>query len=1436
MTPPNIASPPKTTRGREIPPECEGFLASREGQVAPIPAAPVVDIDGTYRHEPGTTVSLCAGTTVATEPFCVTTPELKLLFDASINSALNTWDLRLHNDAINNLGFGEVTLTAIAIDAAGNPAFSTSHIITVVIPNDPFGPTAISAAAVADGTSIAVTVNEPLVLTGLDGSEFTLSGGTARSVTAVSTAGTTLTLTLSSPIQPGERVTLAYAPGVGSIADVLGNLMNNFTGLLVSTSTIVVLEVTAENRVYKAGGSVPITITFSDVVTVTGTPQLALNTGNGDGSGTANYTSGSGTTSLIFTYIVRIGDNIGDLAYTGSGALTRNGGSILGATPVSMALPPPGDANSLSGSSNVVLDNTPPAAPTFDAVGGLGGALVTERSNRLNAADLANRFSGGVPWGGSVDAGATVALCLVGAGDGTGASCGEGRTHRATTTIGTMWIYTLTLADLAAMGEGAETVTAIATDVVGNVSGEGSYDLIIDTTAPVFISGDSSAVAVGSAITVIAYDANATDNGGVADAGITYRLGAATFADLSFAATGLAFDKATGVVTYREIQRAAAAHNIIITATDLAGNTATQAVTISVVDGTITLTITDDVSTESGVANIAGGDVTFSFIFSEDVTGFDKGDITVAGGAKGAFTGTDPGRSYTLVVTPTTNTASDTITVTVDAGLATSQTTPSVTNVETIATRVYDTLAPATPGIVATVAGDNRINIADRDAGVMVSGTNEDGVGVTLCVGATPATDPTCAGGIRHTTATATTTWSYTLTAEDISTIGDRSVTLTAIAADVAGNTAVSPGITVTVDTVAPVVPAIDDPVTAGNIVNIVERDAGVIVRGTNEAGVPVTLCVGATDADCTGGTRYTTVVTGTTWSYTLVATNFNDDIAQGSVTLTAIAVDAAGNTAVSTGLEITVDTTAPAFSSGVIGGVLIGSSSVETVYNANVIDNGQAVDFGVTYTLGGDDAGLFSINSVGSVRYREMQNAEVTHRIDITATDRVGNSATQEVSIFVLPTPMVTITDSFGGEYANGNTILTYTVTFREDVTGFTADDIMIATDSSGATVNMDEFTEVTTGSVYTFRTQITAGGSNANDFTVTVTVPANAVTGMLTKAGNIEATASQKYDSIDPVSNALASVPLMFALGETITEVYNAEFTDGGGAADEGITYRLANTITDETNPAFKDDASLFEINSASGSVTFRNSPIERTYDIAIVGEDKAGLVSRTNLNIHVVTVPTITSVAAPDGYYKAGVSVPVTVTFSNAVTVDISGGIPQLALATGNGGGDGTADYASGSGTTALVFTYNVLPGDNINDLAYTGTTALDLNSGTIQSVADDIPATLTLPMVGTGNSLSDSSAVVLDTTVPMFTTASAADNRVPVTAAIDANTATEIYNAAATDRGDDTGITYALTGTDALTFAIDPNSGALTPAVTVTVPRHGRYGLADLHLHP
>jgi hypothetical protein len=92
------------------------------------------------------------------------------------------------------------------------------------------------------------------------------------------------------------------------------------------------------------------------------------------------------------------------------------------------------------------------------------------------------------------------------------------------------------------------------------------------------------------------------------------------------------------------------------------GNTAavqhTQAV--DTVDPTVTIT--------SDVDGAADGDVTFTFTFSENVTGFEAADITVTGGDTSAFTATSA-RVYTMVVTPGVNTDTS-IRVNVDADLA----------------------------------------------------------------------------------------------------------------------------------------------------------------------------------------------------------------------------------------------------------------------------------------------------------------------------------------------------------------------------------------------------------------------------------------------------------------------------------------------------------------------------------------------------------------------------------------------------------------------------------------------------------------------------------------------------------------------------------------------------------------------------------------------
>lgn len=139
-----------------------------------------------------------------------------------------------------------------------------------------------------------------------------------------------------------------------------------------------------------------------------------------------------------------------------------------------------------------------------------------------------------------------------------------------------------------------------------------------------------------------------------------------------------------------------------------------------------------------------------------------------------------------------------------------------------------------------------------------------------------------------------------------------------------------------------------------------------------------------------------------------------------------------------------------------------------------------------------------------------------------------------------------------------------------------------------------------------------------------------------------------------------------------------------------------------------------------------------------------------------------PTVTAIASPiaDGSYSASQLIPITVTFSEPVTVT---GSPTLALNTG-----ATATYASGSGTNILTFNYTTAAGQNTTDLDYTNTTALSLSGGTIQDGATN-DAILTLPSPGAANSLGATKNLIVDTTAPTTTSFTPADNALTVAVA-------------------------------------------------------------------
>ena len=983
-------------------------------------------------------------------------------------------------------------------------------------------------------------------------------------------------------------------------------------------------------------------------------------------------------------------------------------------------------------------------------------------------------------------------------------------------------------------------LNAILTLPTGSAALGGTTTTALDGIIPVFPDAAMDAdtplvrtIATDSTVGTLVYDAQATNNGGALetpDDGVTYALDGTQAARFSL-------DTTTGALTTTMAEPAQATYTLTITATDEATsnptgtfpNVATQHLRVMVSD-VPTATITP---IGTGTANIASGALTFTLSFSESVTGFETGDLTFTGGtlnsisqtpvAGDTYTSSD---SFTILATPFASTNAGTLTVTLLANAAHSPTdTARLTPIAT-ASRMYDTQAPGEPTFsAASITALEAINRAEENAGVPLNGTVESGVPMVLfCFNDGTGSVSTCTGGLPASTVSIGTTWSFTLTSTSIDTIGEGAATMRVVAADAAGNNSTAVSTPIFIDTVPPATAPRFNLIADDNTINIAERADGVTVSGTTATDVTaVTLCADATDftdALCVGGTTYTTSVSAPTWSSRLTTADITDDLADGSIALTAIATDMAGNPIVSDIYPITVDTVAPVFAGGATGtgSVAVGSTSATaTAYDAAATNNGgdsETADTGVSYSLSGTDVGEFNIvPESGIVTYKTTQTTPVTHTIVITATDTAGNPTTQDVTINVLVAPSVTITDSTTSEYTNA--AVTFTIQFSEPVFGFdssggSGDDITIvgALATPPPTISPSA-TPATTYQQTQLFTVTATPAADTNNGDLSVTVVADAVTGTVIMTGNTPFTATQMYDTLAPVLTGDAAVFYLLNDLPVGAEVFDADATDGGGDADAGLTYSLTGT-----------DALSFDIDPANGKVTYKATPTDGdSHNINIVATDKGSNTATHAVAITVANRATVVSVSATDGFYNDGDTVLITVEFDEEVTVTTSpGGTAGLQLR-----GDTTTPtpaYDSGSGTTSLTFTLLVEPDDNARNLDYRNTTSLFLESGgAIRTRSDTLDADLTLPPVGSAMSLSGTSDVVLDNAAPVFPgTATTSSAPLVRTIAIGSPTSTVVYDANATDSGRtaDTGISYELTVDGSGFFAVDTMSGALTPA--------------------
>src|SRR5260370_567537 len=366
---------------------------------------------------------------------------------------------------------------------------------------------------------------------------------------------------------------------------------------------------------------------------------------------------------------------------------------------------------------------------------------------------------------------------------------------------------------------------------------------------------------------------------------------------------------------------------------------------------------------------------------------------------------------------------------------------------------------------------------------------------------------------------------------------------------------------------------------------------------------------------------------------------------------------------------------------------------------------------------------------------------AQGTYNFNAKITDIAGNTSGASSNYTVTITtgadttpPTVSSVVASGAGITNGNgdlnagKVVTLTVAFSEAVTVNTSGGTpTLALNDGGAATYTGG-----SGSNSLIFSYTVAAGQNTSDLTVTA-FNLNGAT-VRDGAGNDAnlAGAVTNPSGILTIDTVAPGGPIISQLTDDVLPVTGV-VANGGSTDDTAPTVRIG---LSGTNAAAGDQVQLFNGTSAFGSAIVLTSGdisngfvdvttaalAQGTYNFNAKITDIAGNTSGASSNYTVTiatdtTPPTISAVVASgagitngNGDLNASKVVTLTVAFSEAVTVNTSGGTPRLALNDG-----GAATYTGGSGSNSLIFSYTVAAGQNTSDLTVT---AFNLNGATLR----------------------------------------------------------------------------------------------------------------------
>ena len=310
------------------------------------------------------------------------TPQLELDFDgtartvdySSTNGAAVVFSYAVAPDDIDTdgiaIGANKLTLNGGAIkDAAENDAALTHDAVTAdsrhkVEGSDTTAPTVSSVAITSDpggddtyrlgdAVEVTVTFSEDVTVTGTPLLELDFDG-TAKTASYRSTSGADVVFNYTVARDESDADGIAIGAdklslNEGTIKDGADNAAtlthdavaadsgHKVDGSDTTAPTISSLSFTSDpgdDTTYGTGDTIQVAVTFSENVTITGTPQLELNmSGSASSARQASYSSSNSSgADVVFEYTVAVGDRASDGLEIKANKLTLNDGTIQDAS------------------------------------------------------------------------------------------------------------------------------------------------------------------------------------------------------------------------------------------------------------------------------------------------------------------------------------------------------------------------------------------------------------------------------------------------------------------------------------------------------------------------------------------------------------------------------------------------------------------------------------------------------------------------------------------------------------------------------------------------------------------------------------------------------------------------------------------------------------------------------------------------------------------------------------------------------------------------------------------------------------------------------------------------------------------------------------------------------------------------------------------------